>query len=76
MKWFKTIYPNLRAEAARRNLTVKDLADILGITVPMMRRRLLGRAQGGVDLSPYECHVLCKTFEKTFEWLFEMSDVA
>ena len=76
MKWFKTVYLNLRGEAARRNLTVSDLADVLGITVPMMRRRLLSRAHGGVDFSAYECRLLCEFFDKPFEWLFETSGEA
>lgn len=77
MKWFKTVYPNLRGEAAKRNLSVCDLAKVLGLSVPQMRRRLLNRAHGGVDLTAYECHVLCEFFDKPFEWLFETSgDVA
>ena len=76
MKWFKTVYPNLRAEAARRNLTVRDLADVLDLSIPQTRRRLLNRANGGVDLTAYECHLLCEFFGKPFEWLFETSDVA
>ena len=75
MKWFKTVYPNLRAEAARRNFSVCDLANVLDLSIPQTRRRLLNRANGGVDLTAYECHLLCGFFEKPFEWLFETSDV-
>lgn len=73
MKWFKTVYLNLRAEAARRNLGVGDLANVLGISVPKMRRRLLSRAHGGVDFSPYECRLLCEFFDMPFEELFKTS---
>lgn len=77
MKWFVTVYPNLRAEAARRNVSMATLAEVLGISVPALRRRLLSKAQGGTDFSPFECHVLCDYFSKPFDELFETSgDVA
>lgn len=77
MKWFKTIYPNLRGEAAVRNMGIGDLADVIGVSVPQMRRRLRGARNGGTDFTAYECWQMCQYFDKSFEWLFKMeSEVA
>lgn len=72
MGWFRTIYPNLRAEAARRGLTVRDLAAVLDINPQAMRRRLLGRKNGGSDLTAWEGHLLCDYFGMSFEELFKV----
>ncbi len=71
-----TIYPNILAEITERNMTVGDLAKIIGISDQAMRRRLLGKANGGTDITAYECHILCEHFHKSFEWLFATGDVA
>lgn len=77
MKWFKTIYPNLRGEAAVRGMSISDLASVIDVSVPAIRRRLLGAKNGGTDFSVYECWQMCQYFGKTFEWLFQTeSDAA
>lgn len=37
------MYPNLRAEMARRNLTLEPLANELDITVPTLSQKLNGK---------------------------------
>ena len=71
-----TIYPNLLAMITERDMSVADLGNILGVSDQAMRRRLLGRANGGTDITAYECHILCEHFHKSFEWLFATGDVA
>lgn len=77
MKWFKTIYPNLRGEAAVRGMSLSDLASVIDVSVPAIRRRLIGARNGGTDFSAFECWQMCQFFDKSFEWLFKMeSDAA
>ena len=76
MKWFKTIYPNLRGEVAVRGMSLSDLASVIDVSVPAIRRRLLGARNGGTDFSVYECWQLCQYFEKSFDWLFKMESDA
>ena len=72
----KTIYPNLLAMIADLNMSVANLGAIIGVSDQAMRRRLLGKANGGTDITAYECHILCEHFHKSFEWLFATGDVA
>ena len=71
-----TIYPNLLAMITECDMGIADLSNILGVSDQAMRRRLLGRANGGTDITAYECHILCEHFHKPFEWLFATGDVA
>lgn len=71
-----TIFPNLLAAMNDHGMSVKDLANVLGISDQAMRRRLLGKANGGSDFNVYECHVLCEHFETSFGWLFATGDNA
>ena len=71
-----TIYPNILAMVTERDMTVNDLAKIIGVSAQAMRRRLLGKANGGTDFTVYECHILCERFQKSFDWLFATGDVA
>lgn len=71
-----TIYPNLLSAMNKQGMGVNDLANVLGISDQAMRRRLLGKANGGSDFNVYECHVLCEYFESSFEWLFATGDNA
>lgn len=71
-----SIYPNLIQMMSDCDLSVADLAAILGVSDQAMRRRLLGKANGGTDITAYECHILCEYFHKPFEWLFATGDVA
>lgn len=71
MKWFRTIYPNLRGAAAVRGMGIKDLAKVIDVSVPAMRRRLIGSKKGGTDFSAYECWCLCQHFGMSFEELFQ-----
>lgn len=72
MKWFRTIYPNLRGEVAVKGMSLSDLAAVIDVSVPAMRRRLIGSKNGGTDFTAYECWRMCRFFGKSFEWLFEM----
>ena len=71
----KSIYPNLLQMMNERDMVVSDLAAIFGISDQAMRRRLLGKLNGGSDITAYECHILCEFFHKPFEWLFATGDV-
>lgn len=71
-----TIYPNILAEITDRDMSVGDLAKIIDVSTQAMRRRLLGKANGGTDFTVYECHILCEHFHKSFDWLFATGDVA
>ena len=71
-----TIYPNLLAMLTERDMRVADLGKIIDVSEQAMRRRLLGKANGGTDITAYECHILCEHFHKSFEWLFATGDVA
>lgn len=71
-----TIYPNLLTVITDHGMTVADLGAIIGVSDQAMRRRLLGKANGGTDITAYECHLLCEHFHKSFEWLFATGDVA
>lgn len=73
MKWFRTIYPNLRGEAAVRGMSLTDLAAVIDVSVPALRRRLIGSKNGGTDFTAFECWKMCKFFDKSFEELFQMS---
>lgn len=71
-----TIYPNLLTTIADHDVSVAELGKIIGVSDQAMRRRLLGKANGGTDITAYECHILCEHFHKSFEWLFATGDVA
>lgn len=72
----KTIYPNLLKMITDCDMGTGDLGNILGISDQAMRRRLIGKANGGTDITAYECRILCEHFHKPFEWLFATGDVA
>lgn len=71
-----SIYPNLIRMMTDLDMSVADLAAVLNVSDQAMRRRLLGKANGGTDITAYECHILCEHFHKSFEWLFATGDVA
>ncbi len=71
-----TVYPNLLEAMRERDMSVKGLASVLDISDQAMRRRLLGKANGGSDFNVYECHVLCDYFCVSFDWLFKTGDDA
>lgn len=71
-----SIYPNVIRVMDERDMSVADLAAVIGVSDAAMRRRLLGKANGGSDITAYECHLLCEHFHKSFEWLFATGDVA
>lgn len=61
------MFPNLRAEQARRGLKNSEIAVMLGIkTADAYERRL----RNGRFLAN-ECLTLCKMFNCSFEYLFE-----
>ena len=64
------MFPNLRAELARRNLTYQDLANLTSIPVSTLSRKM----QNGEFTIP-ECRQICKAFlpdQFTLDYLFEV----
>lgn len=59
------MFPNLKAEQARRNLTNSAVAEIIGIKADGYERRI----RTGRFLAS-ECLQLCKMFNCSFEYLF------
>lgn len=63
----KTVkYPNLLAEIARSGDTYVKLADLLGVSVSAVGRRL----NGLVDWSKSEIDTLCDHYGKDYDYLF------
>lgn len=63
----KTIrYPNLLAEMARSGDTYTIIAELLGISVSAVSRRL----NGEVDWSKSEIDTLCEHYAKDYDYLF------
>ena len=60
------IYPNLRAEKARRGDTLETLANILGVSPPSVARRLSGE----IEWTKNEIDTLCKRYDVPYEILF------
>ena len=60
------IYPNLRAEKARRGDTLETLANVLGLSPPSVARRLSGEIAWTND----EIDILCKRYNVPYEILF------
>ena len=71
-----TIYPNLLTTIMECEMGIADLGKIIGVSEQAMRRRLVGKANRGTDITAFECHILCEYFHKSFEWLFATGDVA
>ncbi len=59
------MFPNLKAEAARRGLKQKDLAQIIGAS----RQSYANKLKRG-SFTPSDCRALCKYFEMSFDFLF------
>lgn len=63
----KTVkYPNLLAEMARRGENYTTLAELLGISVSAVARRL----NGLVEWSKSEIDTLCDHYEMEYDYLF------
>lgn len=52
------MFPNLRAEIARRNLTYKDVSDLTGIPLSTISRKMVGNAEFTIG----ECKKICHIF--------------
>ena len=62
------MYPNLRAEQARRNMTNQEMADVLGMSrVSYESKKKTGRFDAD------DCAKLCNYFDCPFEYLFSKS---
>lgn len=62
----KVLYPNLRAEMARRGDTLQDLKELLDLSEGAISRRLSGITGWSIE----EANVLCKRYDVPFEILF------
>lgn len=60
------VYPNLVSEMAKRGETQKDIAELLGIAIPTICRKLNGQ----VDWNITEVDMLCEHFNKDYYQLF------
>lgn len=60
------MFPNLNAEQARKNFTNTEVANKLGLSRNSYERK---KNNGRFLMS--ECMMLCKLFERDFEYLFE-----
>ena len=61
------IYPNLRAEKARRGDTLETLGEVLGLSPPSLTRRLSGE----IAWTKPEIDILCKRYNVPYEILFK-----
>lgn len=60
------IFPNLRAEKARRGDTLETLGALLGLSPPSVARRLSGQIAWSID----EIDTLCNYYNMPYENLF------
>ena len=63
------MYPNLRAEQSRRNLTNQKVAEILGISRPTYEKK---KKCGSFTVK--ESKILCEIFGCDFDYLFTEED--
>ena len=63
----KVKYPNLVAEMARRGERQKVIAELLGVAVPTVCRKLSGQ----IGFSISEIEILCEHFGKDYYELFK-----
>lgn len=59
------MYPQLLGMKAARKLSDEDLARVVGVT----RQTLANKLQNG-NFTVTECKILCKEFDKPFNYLF------
>lgn len=63
------IYPNLRAEMARRNYTLDDLGKVIGVSAGAVSLKLNGKRDFDIE----EVKKICEHFSMSFEELFNES---
>jgi len=59
-------YGNLKAEMARRGVTVQDLAELTGVTTVTIRNKLSGKSKWTID----DADTIARYFDTTIEYLF------
>lgn len=62
----KPLFPNLAAEMAKHGHGLKEIAELLDISVPAASRRLNGQ----IEFTQSEIDKLCKCYDKPYEVLF------
>lgn len=63
----KCVFPNLRAEIGRRNMTQRDLAKALGVTDRTISYKMIGKR----EFTHREMSVISKLLEKSMDFLFQ-----
>ena len=64
------MYPNLRAEIARKGMSLADVSAVIGRTNASTSLKLNGKN----DFTLAECVALSRYFGKTIDELFEVAD--
>jgi len=67
------LYPNLNAEMARHNVTPKDIADALNVTLETARNKLYGRTK----VSTQEAEIIRDAYfpGMTIDYLFSLKPI-
>lgn len=65
-------YPNLKAEMARNDATIMDVANYLGVSHQTVRNWLKGKSSPSVDAAM----MLSKRFGEPIEYLFSQEPIA
>ena len=60
-------FPNLRAEMSKRGETQKTLAELLGLTIATISRKLTGK----IEWSLGEVELICEHYGKNYYELFK-----
>lgn len=60
------MFPNIRAELARKNVEYKSVAEMLGITAPSFTNKMSGKT----DWKKEEIDFLLKFTNTTYDYLF------
>lgn len=67
MEGKKVLFPNLAAEMARNGDTLETIAELLGVSIPAVSRRL----NGAVSWSIHDIDAICRHYNMSYEELFK-----
>ena len=63
----KVLFPNLAAEMARNGDTLETIAELLGVSIPAVSRRL----NGVVSWTIHDIDKICRHYSMSYEELFK-----